>query len=290
MERFAELRRRIAGMHELLEIIGAMRSLAGVRMRQAVQAIPGIRRHAEIVDDAIAVAVGLLSGPLPAHTLPPREKGALLVFTSEHGFVGAFNSRLLERAAAEMKQGEKLFIVGSRGAALARESGREVAWWTPMASHGAGVSRIIGGVARHLYDAFSRGEIERVDLLFAAYRVGGLPRIERRNLLPLDLGPFERELTAAPPIHNLPPEVLLEKAIEEHFFAELMRAAMETVAAVNIMRLRATQSAHDKIGKTCDGLEMKANRVRQEEVTMELLDVVTGAETALDSDGGRFGT
>ena len=48
MTRLAELRGQIASMDELLDIVGAMRSLAGMRLQEAQRALPGIRRYAEI--------------------------------------------------------------------------------------------------------------------------------------------------------------------------------------------------------------------------------------------------
>ena len=53
-------------MDELLEIVGAMRSLAGMRMQEAQRALPGIRRYADSMAAAIAGALLLLDAPAPA--------------------------------------------------------------------------------------------------------------------------------------------------------------------------------------------------------------------------------
>ena len=46
MTRLAELRGQIDSMDGLLDIVGAMRSLAGMRLQEAQRALPGVRRYA----------------------------------------------------------------------------------------------------------------------------------------------------------------------------------------------------------------------------------------------------
>ena len=59
MTRLAEIQGHIANMDELLDIVGAMRSLAGMRVQEAQRALPGIRRYAE----SMAAAIGAASSP-----------------------------------------------------------------------------------------------------------------------------------------------------------------------------------------------------------------------------------
>ena len=47
MTRLSEIQNHIASMDELLEIVGAMRSLAGIRVQEAQHALPGIRSYAD---------------------------------------------------------------------------------------------------------------------------------------------------------------------------------------------------------------------------------------------------
>ena len=62
MTRLAEIQGHIAGMDELQDIVGAMRSLAGMRVQEALRALDGIRRYAASMRAAIASAL-LLAPP-----------------------------------------------------------------------------------------------------------------------------------------------------------------------------------------------------------------------------------
>ena len=61
--RLAEVETHIASMGELLDIVGAMRSLASMRMQEAHRALPSIRRYAEAMAQAIGSALLLLPEP-----------------------------------------------------------------------------------------------------------------------------------------------------------------------------------------------------------------------------------
>ncbi len=152
-----------------------------------------------------------------------------------------------------------------------------------MASHIGGVLETARRLADALYDRIGRGEIVGVDLLFARYRSGGHSEIDKVRVLPPDPARFARARTPAPPLHDLPAEDLLERLIGEYVLAELARAAMESFASENGARLRAMESAHENIEDKLEELHRSEHRLRQEEITMELLDVVTGARALLDA-------
>jgi F-type H+-transporting ATPase subunit gamma len=277
MTRLAEIRGHIASMSELLDIVGAMRSLAGMRVQEAQRALPGIRRYAESMAESIGAALTLM--PPPAlETAPARMGRALVLCAAEHGFVGGFNERLALAAEAALGPRDALFVLGSRGAALLLERQRRPSWTRPMATRLSGAPETVRRLTTELYARIARGEVSRVEVVFGRYRQGGAPTIEHRLLLPLDLTALASKQPRQPPIHNLEPRALLEKLVSEYVFALLTEAAVESIASENAARFAAMESARDNVAKKLEQLRQGARRARQTEVTTELLDVVTGAE------------
>ena len=277
MTRLSEIQSHIASMDELLDIVGAMRSLAGMRVQEAQHALPGIRSYA----DSMAAGIGsaLLFMPQPVtETRQQQNRCALIVCTAEHGFVGGFNERMLEAADKVFEPSDLLFVLGSRGAALAFERGRTVAWTRPMATRLAGALDVVARLTSELYASIASGEISRVDVIFRRYRTGAASTIERRRLLPLDAGTLVAKPARQVPLHNLPPRPLLEKLMAEYVFALLTEAAVESIASENAARFAAMESAHDNVSKKLAGLQENARQARQTEITSELLDLLTGAE------------
>ncbi len=282
MARLAEIQSHIESIGGLLDIVGAMRSLAGMRVHEAQRSLAAIRHYSESVAASIAAALLLLPEP-PAGSQPARDRRAVVVFASEHGFVGAFNDRVLEAAGAIVQPREALLVLGSRGAALATERGLPVAWSTPMASHPAGAPETARGLAAELYRRIARGEVTRIELVHARQRRGAAGAIEHRVLLPLDLAALHAEPPRQAPLHNLAPGVLLEKLTAEYVLALLMEAAVESIASENAARLATMESARGNVSRKLDELRQAARLTRQDEITMELLDIATGAAALGDA-------
>jgi F-type H+-transporting ATPase subunit gamma len=286
MTPLAEIQWHIASMDELLDIVGAMRSLAGVRVQEAQRALPGIRSYAASMAAAIRGALLLLTEPMP-ETHQHRGHRALILCAAEHGFVGGFNERLIEAAEAVLRPSDLLFVLGSRGATLAIERGRKVVWTRPMATRLAGTPDAIDRLTNELYRRIIRGEISRVEVMFSRYHQGVASTIERRLLLPLDGPALSAKQPSQAPLHNLEPRLLLEKLMAEYVFALLTEAAVESTASENAARFAAMESAHDNVTRKLSTLRQSAHQARQTEITSELLDLITGTEAMQIETGGR---
>jgi F-type H+-transporting ATPase subunit gamma len=275
--RLAEIQAHIGGMGELRDIIGAMRSLAGMRVQEAQHALPGICRYAESVSAALADTLLLMPEPKPS---PRAARGrlALILCTAEHGFVGGFTERLVNAAEAVLEAGDLFFVLGRRGAALALDRGRQASWTYPMATRCAAAPETIRHLSAELYRRIAQGEIARVDVIYARYRQGSASTLERRLLLPLDVSSLEAKQSRQPPLHNLEPVALHEKLMTEYVFALLTEAAVESIASENAARFAAMVSAHDNVSAKLDKLRQAEREARQSEITTELLDLIAGAE------------
>ncbi|WP_024882262.1 F0F1 ATP synthase subunit gamma [Methylosinus sp. LW3] len=276
MTRLADIQAKIDSIGELRDIIGAMRSLSGMRVQEAQRALPGVRRYAEAVEAALASTLLLMREPAPRPAA--RGRRALVLCTSEHGFVGGFNERLIADAKAWLGPEDALLVLGSRGAALASERLQRPAWTHPTASRCAGAPGTIRPLLNELYRGIALGALSRVEVMFARYRQGSAPAIERRLLLPLDVVLLSAKQPRQPPLHTLEPIPLHEKLMAEYVFALLTEAVVESIASENAARFAAMGSAHDNVSKKLEELYQEARQARQLEITTELIDLITGAE------------
>jgi len=275
MTRVAEIETHIGNMVELREIVGAMRSLASMRVQRTQQMLPGIRGYA----DAMAQGIGTALLVMPEPRAPrATERGCrtVVLFTAEHGFVGGFNERLL--AAAALGHGDQLFILGTRGIVAGEERGLGPAWTHPMATRPEAAAETTRRLTNEVYRGIASCEITRVEVMFARHSQSREMTIERRRVFPVDLATFAPARSRQPPLHNIRPARLLERLIADYVFALLAEAAIESLASENAARFAAMQSAHDNISNKLEELRRDARQARQAEVTTELLDLVTGAE------------
>lgn len=282
MEHHARLQARISNLGELRDLVRMMRGLAGSRLQQAQDALVGVERYVEIVERSIARAAVLLSLDR-RHAVPAMSAGgdALIVVASEHGFVGGFNDRLVERVQSLAAPGLRLGVIGRRARTLMEERGLSVDWSLPMATHVGGVI----GVTRRLADYLA--DVTGADILFGRYAGSGSYEIEQRRILPLDPALLQGVDEGPLPLHQLPPTVLIEYLAREYLFAEISRAVTESMATENAIRLRVMESAGEGIDNKVEALTRQEQNLRQEEITTELLDVVTGADAVLGDASDR---
>ena len=276
--RLAEIERHVSSIEELQRIVGAMRAIASMRVQEALRALASVREYgsalAVAVREALAIAADERIAPGESQR---RGQRAIVVFTSEHGFVGGFNERLIEAVGVKPETGDTLLIVGSRGAALANDRGLAVASTHAMATRLASVPEVVQRIQEGLYPRIANAGIMRAEVVFGSHQRSGATAIERRQLFPLDLS-VRRERSEPVPLHDLPAAELLERLTAEYILSQLTEAATESLAAENAARFAAMEAAHDNVGKKLQALRLDASQARQEEVTTELLDLVIGQQ------------
>lgn len=264
-ERLAEVEARLASLQGLSGIVSALRTLSAIRMQQAQAALPGMRAYADVVASALGDALLFLPGVDPSRAHPGRR--GVVVFATEHGFVGGLVRELLD---ALPPQPFELFVVGTRGQLTARERGLAFARGFPMATRTEAVAATAGAVGEELARRFVAGKLASADVIHARQEPGRRRAIVQRRLLPPTTAPVSRR--RRPPHAYLPPAQLVEKVMLEFFFAELAHAAMEGFAAESAANLETLESASQAIREKVEELRGRQNRLRQEQITEQILE------------------
>ncbi|HVW24478.1 MAG TPA: F0F1 ATP synthase subunit gamma [Polyangiaceae bacterium] len=277
MQRLAELQARIHSLSELGDVVSALRAVSAARVEQARGVLEATRRYTQTIEEAISEAIGG-STPLPDETVERAGGGYVVAFGSEYGFVGSLNHRVLDHALHARKDGDTLLLVGSRLEIVATERREPVAWSTPMAAQIGAVDGVALRVAAELARACASSTMDRVILVYTASAGGGARNPVSEAVLPFDVRrhtPAHEHLPAA--LSTLPRRELVDGLAEELLFAELAHAATESFASENIARLATMEAAADNVRGKLGELDELEHELRQEDITMEMLDVVTGA-------------
>ena len=149
-------------------------------------------------------------------------------------------------------------------------------------------------ISRDVTAAYVDEELDRVELVYNRYVSPLTQYVRRQTLLPLQQaevfgeGIPEPEEPADPELaeahekaywdYEPEPEELLPMLFEEYVDLSVYRALLESSASELGARMTAMRSAAENAEEMIDDLTLEMNRVRQAEITQEILEVVGGAE------------
>jgi len=274
-----QIERQLQTIEGLRDIIHSMRSLAATYLSRAEERLDGVRAYAETVGRAIEDCLFGREIRLPQSQ---AKQTAILAFFSEQGLCGRFNEVMAEAAAkhAATVDSPQFIVVGKRGPALLRRAKLPVLAELPSTTSPDGVDAVIHQVARVVLELHARGAFAQLYLLYARYLSPGRIEPTFERVLPLDLSQWRatEKPRTAPPRLALSRLELLWGLVFEFAFISLYRAFTESLAGENGMRLQSMEAAKSNIDDTLDDLQLQARIQRQNEITEELLDVVSGAE------------
>lgn len=278
-ERLPDISGRLQGIRQLGKVVTALRGIAANRAQQARNELPGIDAYSDLVAGAIGQALRLLPEQEGAQPEVGKDGRALVLFGAELGFAGALSDRMLEAAAADLAT-SMLFLIGTRAAYVAEQQGIPASWSCRMPFRSAGVPSTANRIAEALYGRIAERRLSTVTLLFPRWEAGRGLVIERRALLPLDVATFHGRAGDLPPLLNLAPAELLQQFAEEYIFAALCAAALHSFACECEARAEAMAGARRQIDRRVEALEALERRVRQEEITEEIVELAGSTAAA----------
>jgi len=274
-----QIEKQILTIEGLQDITHSMRSLAATYLRRAEERLDGVRAYADTVGRAIEDCLFGREIRLPESEV---KGAAILAFFSEQGLCGRFNEVMAGAAKehAGTVEAAQFIVVGKRGPGLLRREKLSVLAELPSTTSPDGVDGLIHQIAKVVLELHDRRAFTQLYLLYARYLSPGRIEPTFERVLPLDLTPWREAAKArtAPPRLALPRVPLLSELVNEFAFISLYRAFTESLAGENGMRLQSMEAAKSNIDDTLSDLQLQARIQRQNEITEELLDVVSGAE------------
>lgn len=264
-ERPEDIQRRLSGLEEIGQVVGALRAIASGHTAAARAALTAIEAHAATVAAALeTLGDGALGMPAGA--------GLVLVVGAAQGFSGAYPQRLLEAARTGAPPGAGLIVVGSRTLAMLEA---EPLFAADLPGH----PREVPPLASRLTDAIlTLSEAHPGPIrLIGGRDLPGQP-VEARRLWPPEgaQAPGARPVGTAAPLTTLPRAALIEAVLHEALFAQVMLALIEGLRAESQARVEAMTRAQGNLKRKREEVGQDYARARQEQMTDELIELTMG--------------
>ncbi len=284
------LSKRIKTTQDLRNIVSTMKSLSSVSILQYEQAQKSLIEYTKTIQSAFHALIRNNAIIIPKTKKENSFPGAIaIIIGSDNGLVGRFNKEIIQQAALYLKENNfsverTVFItVGKRVAALAEQSHFNLFAKYAVSNSIKAINSIASTVIVRMQEAMEKNKATRV-LLFYHQRLANQPtRIESLSLLPFELEQYKRFKSKPWATNNIPlitlnPPVLLSKLIQEYLMVLLSGAITMSLAAEHYARMINMQNAEKNIDESLEKMNSEYQQKRQEAITEELIDVVSGSE------------
>jgi F-type H+-transporting ATPase subunit gamma len=282
------LRRRIKSIQSTQKITRAQELIAASRIVRAQGRVHAAQPYSDSITEVVSdLASG---GGTTSALLEPRPEVrnvAHIVIAGDRGLCGAYNTnvlRLAEAAIAEDRaagRGYTLITSGRKAEAYFRYRDYDIA-----AAFSGFSDQPTYEDARPIGEAASRAflaeETDLVEIIYTRFVSAGIQVVERQTLVPMIRDEVETTESSGsvPASYEFEPspdsilDLLLPRYVDSRVFAALLNAA----ASEHASRQRAMKSATDNAGDLIISLSRVMNRARQDSITTEIMEIVSGAE------------
>ena len=293
------LRRRISSIDATKKITRAMELIAASRIVKAQGRVRSAKPYSEKVTDVITNLAGGGAGvDQPLLTQADQvNRVAYVVIAADRGLCGGYNNNVLravERAiAADQAQGRQYVLVlsGKKAVGYFSFRGYEVHAAYEGFSDQPNYSDA-KTMAESVAELFESGDVQQVRLAYTRFLSMGSQEVTVDQFMPLEaseIGADASEDTAGGGYEFEPePAEILSRLLPRYVEARLYAALLEGSASEHAARQRAMKAATDNAEDLKTNLTRIMNRARQEAITTEIMEIVSGSEAMGDDDDHDF--
>jgi len=287
MPSLKDLKIRIASVKSTRKITKAMQMVAAAKLRRAQEAAEAARPYADRMEVVLAnLASGMANSPTAPRLLAGTgadQTHLLVVATSERGLCGGFNSSIVKlarihvtRLIAEGKT-VKILTIGKKGREqLRRDLGSALVGHVDLSA----VRRLgytdASSIAQEVLNRYAAGEFDVCTLFYNRFQsvISQVPTA--RQLIPASFEP--REGALAQYEYEPDEESILTDLLPRGVATQVFTALLENGASEQGARMSAMDNATRNAGDMIDRLTITYNRSRQQAITSELIEIISGAE------------
>lgn len=297
MANLKEIRIRIDSTKNTQQITKAMKLVSAAKLRKAQNNITNMRPYALSLKKVIAniTATQKVVHPLMVTTndettavkTKAEKKVLLVVLTSDRGLCAGFNTNIIKFADKYRLENQNQFaaldfvFIGKRGLDyFAKRKVKGIENFTKMDKD---ISfEYAKSIAEKLIKFFLDGAYDEIQLIYNQFQSAISQKVTCETLLPIEVtktsfdvegSQFSKDI-----IFDPSPEAIIGDLLAKHFNLTVYRAMSESVASEHGARMTAMENASNNAKEMINKLTLTYNKLRQEKITTELIEIVSGAE------------
>jgi len=271
------IKTKIQATKKTSQITKAMNMVSASKLKQATQAIENYISFIDKIEEIVANLVG--SGDVKHPLLETRDgdKTCFIIITSERGLAGPFNSNIYKKLTGLIKDDDVVLPFGGRGFNYCKNKYKMLNNKPIILRDDVRFDDIIESLVL-VVSKYLNNEFDRVQVIYNHF-VNTLNQTQEvRQILPVKAKPLEY----ASNYHQIYDfeggiEGLLDKVLPIYIENIVYGIILDSKASEHASRMTAMKNATDNAEEIISSLELMYNRARQASITLELTDIIGGA-------------
>jgi F-type H+-transporting ATPase subunit gamma len=285
-----EMRLRIRSVRNISQVTHALEAVSASKVRKAVAAVSATRPYATKAWQVLT-HIALQPGRENLHPLLARRPEVrsllVLVISGDRGLAGAYNTNVV-RFALHSFDGLTIPVryvaIGRKGRdLLVRRRKQVVAEFSNLPS--LPTFSDVSAIGRMAVGEFLKGEVDEVRLVYTDFISMVRQEPVAKKLLPLEVDEHSDRVQAfahahlsAAYIYEPAEREILDEIIPRFTALQVYQGILESLASEHAARMIAMRNATDNAIELVSSLQLEYNKVRQQSITNDLLDIAGGAE------------
>ncbi|MGK7911346.1 MAG: F0F1 ATP synthase subunit gamma [Synechococcus sp.] len=288
------LQANIESVEDLQAIVKTMKALASVSIQHYRKAVESLQDYNRTIEMGLQIVLQQHpslevseAGIFPTHSAS-RHVGAI-VWGSDRGLCGQFDERIVAFSLERLKllsidpSQVRFAAVGLRVVPPLEQRGFSVSELFAVPNSVTEIMPAVQDLLLAIEQWRSQQQVEHTLMFYNHPLTGASYQCSSMQLFPIDtswLHHLQKQESSFEtlPMFTMERNQLLSELIREYFFVSLYRAYAASLASENASRLSAMQSAESNIEERLLDLKATYHRQRQDAITSELLDIVSGFE------------
>jgi len=275
-----QVRKKTKSVKNVKKITRSLQLVSAIKMKKAQTAAIEARAYQEHLEYIIKQSMGRVDTNLsPLLKAKDDQAKELVIFvTANKGMCGSFNFDLFRFFAKNMTLGDADFIVvGKKGAMLTTRMGGNI-----LADFSSNQPlNNVSAIFTMVVDAFLAGTYRSVSVVYNKFISTLRTEPVKETLLPMRLqitGPmatkFNQEYVIEPSA-----EEIIDHVLRSYVQEKIRNVFIQMEAGEHSARMVAMKNATDSANDIIYNLTFLGNKLRQEKITSELLDMITAKES-----------
>ena len=287
MATLKELKQKINSVKNTQKTTRAMKLVSTAKLKRAEEALIRSRDYAKKIDEVLHNISAKLSAvkdviDLRAFAKVETKKVDIIVITADKGLCGGFNIHTIKETLKlikdlkEKKIKIRLKVIGKKAIEYFKFIGVEM-YEEIIGLSSAPDYEKAKEIIENSYQDFVEENIDNIILVYNGYVNKLTQKVVVKDLLPIEVQEEENDVyLEVEPDQDY--EVILETLVKQYLEYSLYFALLDSLAAEHSARMQAMDAATNNAKEMVHQLTLQFNKVRQENVTRELIEIVTAIE------------